>query len=49
MENYFHLIKPLFLSWTIIQIPNTIQDALKDLKWKMDVDEEIKALESNGT
>lgn len=31
-----------------IEIPNTVQDALKDPKWKKAVDEEVKVLESEG-
>ena len=32
-----------------VQIPNSIQEALKDQAWKRAVEEEIRALESNGT
>lgn len=47
MRSYFLLIKLLQPSCRI-QIPRTSQDALKDLKWKKFVDEEIIAIKSDG-
>ena len=34
---------------SIIQVPNTIQEALRVLEWKSAIWEEIRALEKNGT
>jgi hypothetical protein len=46
-------LSPVFRAFTsqlsCMEIPNTVQDALKVPEWKEAVFEEMKALEKNGT
>ena len=37
------------LNLDVVQVPNSIQEALKILAWKQAMEEEIRALESNNT
>jgi hypothetical protein len=55
LSNYvsYENLSPVFHAFTsqlsCMEIPNTVQDALKVLEWKEAVFEEMKALEKNGT
>ena len=46
MSNYH---KPFLSNISNLHVPRTIQDALGDLGWKLAVQEEMNALEKNGT
>ncbi|RVW63213.1 Copia protein [Vitis vinifera] len=48
MKGYHHLTEHLLLL-DDTQVPNTIQEAFKILEWKKAVQDEIDALEKNGT
>ena len=55
LSNYvsYENLSPVFRAFTpqlsCMEIPNTVQDALKVPEWKEAVFEKVKALEKNGT
>jgi len=48
-ENLSHVFRALISQLSSMEIPNTIQDALKVPEWKDVVFEEMKTLEKNST